>query len=108
MQDLRSGDKGEEWDERIYCLSCNSLLVDEGETQPERADGVKADGATHDETASADEITVQGGDVKPVDVVPLTPNFKVSSLKETEAPVEKEDDGTKETTMNGGAASTSA
>ena len=116
MQDLRDGHKGEAWKERIYCLSCNSLLIDEGETQPEDAVGIKMEGATHDETASADEITVRGGDVKPIAIAPETLSSKNPSLKDAEASVKKEDDASvkneddseQKTTVNGEVASTFA
>ena len=60
IRDLRKGHDGEDWEERIYCLCCSSLLGDEGEDQSQPEDGVAKDPAEHGEATGADEITVQG------------------------------------------------
>ncbi|KAI9662225.1 MAG: hypothetical protein M1821_008391 [Bathelium mastoideum] len=107
IRDLRSGHGEKEWEERIYCPCCSSLLVDEGEMQPETNNGLDGDNMTHDETASPDEITVQGGHAPHgVDGVRATPQSNKPS-KDVEDPMDVQYEEAKNTGANGQAASTS-
>ncbi|KAL9093875.1 MAG: hypothetical protein Q9165_003798 [Trypethelium subeluteriae] len=60
IHDFREGHNGEEWEERIYCLCCSALLVDEGEEQPLLDSKVDPDIVPHGERSGTDEITVKG------------------------------------------------
>lgn len=73
IKDIRKGHEGEEWEDRIHCPCCNSLLLDEGEEQPPTPTTTEKETALPDGRASADEITVKVKTDGVVDGVPPTP-----------------------------------